>query len=214
MMKKVLTLIILLLMAYIFRGEILTAYARLFTVNNATDGADAMIIMSGNIDTRPAYAAELYHKGYAKRVFLTHEKNWLGDLSPYVEARNLYAHHALLKAEIPVEFLPGRHPEGAMSTLDEVYDVVDFLKQNEKILHIILVTDTPHSYRTHYIFNRIFKENGLGHIQLEVAAAPNDIFNEENWYQTEKGVVFYIEESIKVPFYWLNLADKNLVVPR
>ena len=213
-MKKILFLIILILLAYIFRGEILSSYARLLTVNNATDGADAMIIMSGNIDTRPAHAAKLYHNGYAKRVFLTREKNWLGHLSPYVEARNLYARQALLREKVPVEFLPGKHPEGAMSTLDEVYDVVDFLKQNNEIQHIILVTDEPHTYRTNYIFNKVFRQNGLGHIQLEMAAAPNDVFNETNWYQTEKGVVFYLEETIKIPFYWLNLADKNLVVPR
>ena len=213
-MKKILFLIILLLLAYIFRAEILSSYARLFTVNNAIDGADAMIIMSGNIDTRPAYAAELYHKDYAKRVYLTREKNWQGQLSPFVEARNSYARKALLEDGVPVEFLPGRHPEGAMSTLDEVHDVIDFLKQNKEFLHIILVTDAPHSYRTHYIFEKVFRENGLAHIQLEIAAAPNDVFDDSNWYQTEKGLVFYIEETIKVPYYWLNLADKNLVVPR
>ena len=122
------------------------------------------------------------------------------------------------KSEDQINFTPINHATFVIQTQEKTI-VVDPVGEADRFStfpspDIILVTDTPHSYRTHYIFNKIFKENGLGHIRLEVAAAPNDIFNEENWYQTEKGVVFYIEESIKVPFYWLNLADKNLVVPR
>jgi uncharacterized SAM-binding protein YcdF (DUF218 family) len=213
-MKKFLVFIIIILLLYISRADLLAAYARLFTVNTATEGADAMIIMSGNIDTRPAHAAKLYHEGYAKRVFLTVEKNWHDQLTPYVEARNTYARRFLLDSSVPVEWLPSTHEEGAMSSMDEALDVADFLKNNPDIRHLIIVTDAPHTYRTLYAFNKVFEANGLGHIQLEMAAAPNDVFDESNWYTTEKGLIFYFEEPIKVLFYWVNMANSSLVVPR
>ena len=213
-MKKLLVFIILLLLLYIFRAQLLSGYARLFTVDTATQGADAMIIMSGNIDTRPAYAAKLYHEGYARRVFLTQEKNWHGHLSPYVEARNAYAELQLLESKVPVEILPTTHDEGGMSSYDEAIDAADFLKKNPGILHLIVVTDMPHTYRTYYAFNKVFQANGLDYIQLEMAAAPNDVFDESNWFTTEKGIMYYLEESIKVLMYWLDLQNPSLVIPR
>jgi len=213
-MKKFLVFIILLLLLYIFRVDLLTGYARLFTVNTATEGADAMIIMSGNIDTRPAYAAKLYHQGFAKRVFLTVEKNWHDELTPYVEARNTYARRYLMELNVPVEWLPSTHAEGAMSSMDEALDTVDFLKKNPHVRHLIILTDAFHTYRTFYAFNKVFQANSLGHIQLEMAAAPNDVFDESNWFTTEKGLIYYFEESIKQLFYWANMANTSLVVPR
>lgn len=38
LMKKLLFFVILMLLLYIFRADLLTAYARLFTVNTATQG--------------------------------------------------------------------------------------------------------------------------------------------------------------------------------
>lgn len=213
-MKKLLLLIILLLLLYIFHAELLSAYARLFTVNTATEGADAMIVMSGNIDTRPDYAAKLYSQGYAQRVFLTHEKNWEGELSPYVQARNDYAFQHLEALGMPVEWLPTIHEEGNMSTMDEALDTVELLKNNPEIQHLILVTDAPHTYRTFFAFSKTFKANGLGHIQLEMAAAPNDVFDESNWFKTEKGLLYYFEESIKTLLYWISLDNTTLVDPR
>ncbi len=213
-MKKFLVFIIAILLLYIFHGDLLTAYARLFTVNTATEGADAMIVMSGNIDTRPAYAAKLFHEGYAKRVFLTVEKNWNNELSPYVEAKNAYAWRQLIELKVPVEWLPSTHEEGAMSSMDEALDTVDFLKNNTDVLHLIIVTDTPHTYRTFYAFNKVLKANNLGHVRLEMAAAPNKFFDESNWFETEIGLIYYFEESVKMLFYWANMANTSLVDPR
>lgn len=213
-MKKLLFFVIIILLLFIFRSEVLSAYARLFTVNTATQGADAMIIMSGNIDTRPAYAAKLYHDGYASRVFLTQEKNWNGKLSPYVEARNAYAEMELLKLRVPVEFLPSTFEKGGMSTFDEAYDTAEFLQKNPGIQHIIVVTDAPHTYRTYYAFNKVLEAKGLGYIQLELAAAPNEVFDESNWFTTEKGIIYYLEETVKILLYWLTSGSTDLVVAR
>lgn len=213
-MKKLLLFIILVLLLYIFRADLLTSYARLFTVNTATHGADLMLIMSGNIDTRPRYAADLYDQGYAYRVMLTREKNWEGELSPYVKARNYYAEQQLKELGVPIEFLPSIHKDGNMSSMDEARDLAAFLKQNPELQHVILVTDAPHTYRTHYVFDKIFAANGLGHVQLELAAAPNEVFDETDWYTTEQGILYYFTESLKMLVYWTGIDPATLVTAR
>jgi hypothetical protein len=170
--------------------------------------------MSGNIDTRPKYAAKLYHDGYANEVYLTSEKDWNGKLSPYVQARNAYAELQLLELKVPVQFLPTTFKDGTMSTFDEAYDVADYLKKNPAVLHIIVVTDAPHTYRTYYAFKKVFKAQGLDHIRLEMAAAPNEVFDETNWYTTEQGILYYLEESVKMLVYWFNMGSSTLVEPR
>ncbi len=197
---------------WFFRQPLLTAYAQLFTVNDATPGADMMVVLSGDIDVRPQYAAKLYHDDYALQVFLTREKNWMGYASPYVEARNHYAELWMLQNDVPVTFLPTIHKEGNMSTLDEVLDTLAYVKANPQIQHIIVVTDAFHSYRASYIFKKVFEVNGLEHIRIEMAAAPNAIFDETNWYKTEKGLEYYFDETIKTLMYWMGLANNPNII--
>jgi len=213
-MKKLLLLIIVLLLFYIFRAELLTGYARLFTLNTATPGADLMIVMSGNIATRPDYAVKLYNEGFADTVYLTQEKNWEGHLTPYVMARNDYAKMHMESLGVPVKLLPSIHEGEAMSTFDEAHDAAAFLDKNPDMRHVILVTDAPHTLRTEYTFVKAFKQYGLDNIQLEMAAAPNDVFDETNWFTTEKGILYYLEETLKMLLYWVGLGNSGLVTPR
>ena len=54
--------------------SILTAYAKFFTVNNATPGADVIVVLSGGKDTRIPHALKLFEEGYAPEILLTDEK--------------------------------------------------------------------------------------------------------------------------------------------
>ena len=52
---------------------LLTAYAKFFTVSNATKGADAIVVLAGGITTRFPRAVGLYKQGYAKQILLNVE---------------------------------------------------------------------------------------------------------------------------------------------
>lgn len=210
-MKKFLLLIIIILLLFIFRGHWLSAYAGLFTVNNATKGADMMVVLSGNIESRPAYAAKLFQQGYAKRLFLTQEKKRESPMAEYVKARNFYAEMMLRKGGVDVEWLPNVK-DGATSTFDEAYDLAAFLQQDTtNIQRVILVTDAFHTRRASLAFKKVLKNNGLGHIRLEMAASPNNYFDESSWYQHEKGLILYFEETLKILFYVFNTENTKLV---
>ena len=48
--------------------SILTNYAEFFTVNNATPGADAIVILSGGKATRIPHALNLFSEDYAPHL--------------------------------------------------------------------------------------------------------------------------------------------------
>lgn len=68
MMKKVFFYILIFLILIVFGiinyyPFLLTTYAEFFTVNNATKGADAIVVLSGNIETRFPRAVQLFKEG-------------------------------------------------------------------------------------------------------------------------------------------------------
>ena len=82
-MKKWLIVIILfsgVIAVSIFQyRSILTAYANFFTVNNATPGADVIVVLSGGKDTRIPHALKLFEEEYAPEILLTDEKKGISD---------------------------------------------------------------------------------------------------------------------------------------
>ena len=86
---------------------------------------------------------------------------------------------------------------GATSTFDEAYDLLAFCNK-ENLTHIIIVTDSYHTRRAFYAFNKVFEGSN---IKVEVSAAPNEIFNEEDWWFSDRGISAYILAPIKFVVY-------------
>jgi len=187
----------------------LQSYAKLFHIDNASKGADCILILSGNPETRPDKAAQLMQKNYASKLYHTDQKSRnknhqeiLGH--PFDKAKKILATYNLSADIIPST------KGGATSTFDEAYDFSVFL-QEHPMNHIILVTDAFHTARAHYAFKKILDLNGFKNIRIEMAAAQNDLFNESNWWHSERGVSAYILEPIKYLFYIFNTSNTKLI---
>lgn len=201
-MKKKIILIILpivLFIVIISQYEFfLIQYARFFTINNGTKGADAIVLLSGGMSTRAPYAIELYKKNYAPLILITDEK------LPNPAMRKLYLSSYekvqrianYLKVEVPLVALKS-FKGGATSTFDEAYDL-KLYSEKHNYRHLILVTDDFHSRRALYAFNKVFKKSD---IQIECMGVKNAIFNEYNWWRSDKGISAYILEGIKLFVY-------------
>lgn len=187
---------------------LLTRYALLFSVNNATKGADALVVLAGGIIPRLPYAIELYQKGYAPCIILTEARHpnprfkpaWNGEwsIAPGVIK--------VLNAEVSVVYLPSLKKGGVTSTFDEAYDLRDYCLKH-KFHHLIIVTDMYHTRRALLAFKKVLADTG---IQIEAAGAPNDMFSESNWWQSDAGISAYIMEGIKYAVYFI--TDKNVAL--
>jgi uncharacterized SAM-binding protein YcdF (DUF218 family) len=190
--------------------SILTGYARFFTVNNLTpDSNAAILILSGGPFTRIPKALELYKQGYGKRLLLTTEQPLNPKVSHLVLTNEQIAQEISKSLSVPATFesVPS-FKGGATSTLDEAHDLLPYCIKNN-IKHLIIVTDAFHTRRALYAFKNIFQNND---INIEAAAAHNEIHNEGNWWRSDRGIAAYLLEPIKFAVYFL--SDKNVTFIR
>ena len=188
---------------------LLTGYANFFTIDNPTYGKDAAIVtLSGGRITRVPKALELYEKGYGNRLFLTTERS-LNSRTAHLfstneQKANKIAH--ALNIQVEFEVVPSLKG-GATSTFDEAYDLLA-LCSKEKLKNLIIVTDSFHTRRALYAFKKVFRGSG---ITVEASAAPNEIFNEENWWHSDRGISAYLLEPIKFAVYILSSKNVSFV---
>lgn len=181
----------------------------MFRMDDATKGADCVLVLSGNAKTRPDHAALLVKEGYSKKIFLTQARA-LSTKHPDIILQPVDISKKILATyNLKADIIPSTKG-GATSTFDEAYDFVNFLKKNH-LKRVIIVTDSFHTARAYYAFRKILDLNGFKNVQLQMSAAPNNVFNEENWYTTELGVSSYVLEPIKYIFYIFHNTNTNLV---
>ena len=188
--------------------SILTAYAIFFTVNNATPGADVLVVLSGGKDTRIPHALKLFEEGYASEILLTDEKKRNIRFSHLFPTNEMIAKAMIEELGISVLVSTIQSQKGgATSTFDEAYDLLK-LSENKKYRHLILVTDAFHTRRAYHAFQTVFEDTD---IKIEMSAASNEIFNENNWWTSDQGISAYVLESIKYPVYLLSSRNVTFI---
>ena len=188
--------------------SILTAYAKFFTVNNATPGADVIVVLSGGKDTRIPHALKLFEEGYAPEILLTDEKKRNIRFSHLFPTNEVIAQTMIeeLEMSVPVSTIQSQKG-GATSTFDEAYDLLK-LSENKRYRHLILVTDAFHTRRAYHAFQTVFEDT---EIKIEMSAASNEIFNVNNWWTSDQGISAYILESIKYPVYLMSSRNVTFI---
>jgi uncharacterized SAM-binding protein YcdF (DUF218 family) len=188
------------------RAFLLTRYAQFFTVNSGTRGADALVVLSGDILTRLPRAIELYQQGYAPRIILTDPRERYTALRHMCSDEWSIAPSLIeeLHAAVTPVYLQSLKPGGVTSTFDEAYDLREYSIKNH-FKQLIIVTDTHHTRRALYAFQKVF--NGSG-INVEAMGAGNNIFDESNWWQSDTGIGAYLLEGMKYTVYLF--TDRNV----
>ena len=188
--------------------SILTAYAKFFTFNNATPGADVIVVLSGGKDTRIPHALKLFEGGYAPKILLTDEKKRDIRFSHLFPTNEMIAQAMIeeLEMSVPVNTIQSQKG-GATSTFDEAYDLLK-LSENKRYRHLILVTDAFHTRRAYHAFQTVFEDT---EIKIEMSAASNEIFNVNNWWTSDQGISAYVLESIKYPVYLLSSRNVTFI---
>ncbi len=210
--KKVLTLLILFLVGFsfllIFHSQLLTLYGTWFVVRNAQPGADAIICLSGDRETRTPECLRLWKNKFAPRLFVTQEKPKNKEFNQ-LELSHLEFAEAVtkrMKLDAKWELLPSLS-DGATSTFDEAEDALALAKA-EGWQRIILVTDEFHTRRSLLAFEKVFEGS---EVEVQVAGAPNEVFGVDDWWKSDRGILAYFGETIKYPIYLLWDHEPKLV---
>lgn len=186
-----------LLLVYVLRVSLLKAAADWLVVEDQLAAGDLVFLLNGEEETRPFHAAELVKDGWAPRVVLAQVKD-----SPTVEL-GLYPNPTavsvgmLEQAGVPAEDIIVLSDDLVSSTRDEAVALKQYLNQN-KVERVILVTSALHTRRSEWI---IQKTLAGADVELVVSPAVHYDFSVDNWWQSERGLVYLTNEYIKLLYY-------------
>jgi uncharacterized SAM-binding protein YcdF (DUF218 family) len=183
---------------FVFRARLLTSLAEAWMVNDPLVHADAIVVLGGGFENRPAAAAKLYYDGIASRILYM---NLPG--APRAKWGNLTSEQELTRQAL----LAGGVPESAMvvigekiaSTHDEVRAVQTWVRQTGAKT-IIIPTDMFHTRRVRWLFRKELQSEGVA---VAVRAVPPvEGFGVADWWHFKTGRGSFENEIIKLPYYW------------
>ena len=178
---------------------------------HSSEPYDAIIILSGNPLTRVPHALEIYQKGYIKSILITDMAKVNDKYSDLIPNQIDIAKSIIKmnKIDANIKIVPSLKG-GAGSTIDEAYDILEFAQINN-YKNIIIVTDKFHTARAYRTIKKIFRQNDA-YIEVNISGAENNIFNSQNWWQSDLGITNIFSEYIKsIAYLFIN---KNFALIR
>jgi uncharacterized SAM-binding protein YcdF (DUF218 family) len=194
-------LLLISLLAYTFRAQLLTDVARLLIVNDPLRPADIIFVLNGDVNTRPFLAAELFKRGLAGQIVIPQEENSpAAELGLYPNGTDVSI-QVMQKLGVPTEKITVIAVEGGVtSTRDEALVLRHYIDRYN-LQHIIVVTSAFHTRRARWIIEKTLSGSDA---TLMVAAAPHWKYDETNWWRQELGLIALANEYIKLLYYFVS----------
>ncbi|MEJ5370094.1 MAG: YdcF family protein [Bryobacteraceae bacterium] len=190
----------LLAVLWLARWRILAA-AGAFLVDAApAHPADLILLLNGDLDTRPAAAASLWKQNLAPRIAIARSESSRAVQLGLVPNVTDLAVEMLLRDGVPREAISELpFPGGVTSTFDEARALKEWLRVHPAP-RILVVTNAIHTRRARWIFSRELKDAG---VQLAFYAVPDRRYRLEQWWENEHGFLGVYNEYLKLLYYRL-----------
>ncbi len=193
-----LALLLLALAAYALRAPVLTGVARLLTVRDPVSRADLVLVLGGEVNTRPFHAAALYRRGVAPRVVLVRERSGPAVRQGLYPSRTDVSVLILRRGGVPDSAIVVLEPAGgASSTREEAGALREYLRSGGE-RKVVVVTNAYHTRRARLAIRRA--TSGLP-VEVLMSPAPAHGFTEADWWRSEDGLVAYFGEFVKLAVY-------------
>jgi uncharacterized SAM-binding protein YcdF (DUF218 family) len=161
--------------------------------------SDAIVMLSGGVESRMEEALSLYQDGYGKVIILTETGQQLENFD------------TLHSNDIRIQLLNNGIPGGNIlitdnvvnSTADEAY-AVKVLLTNQQFMSAIIVTDPYHTKRTSIVFQDIF---GDSPIKLIFRPVRGSWYTSRTWFLSKGGWKFTLTEYLKLAGYLLGIKE-------
>ncbi len=187
-------LLILALFLNIFHEPILNSAGSFLVVSDRLEKADIIRVLGGSPD-RYLYGADLFRRGYGKKIVFSFWDNYL----PLVQKS---------MSQIVKEYTKSQGvPEDAVlifdgvSTYQEAVITRDLIER-EGYKSVIVVSSPYHMRRASIIFDYVIGKRAKL-IYVPVPEAWTD-FRAEGWWRDEEAAVSVLHEYISIIYYYLN----------
>jgi len=170
--------------------------ADLWIISDTVTHADAAVVLGGGLDVRPFAAADLYRRGLVNKVLISQ----VGD-EPAVSLGVVLNHtesnrRVLLKLGVPADAI---ETFGTMNrnTIEEAFALSEWADRNNASSFII-PTEIFSARRVQYIFRR-----ELAIERIEVLSLDPPLYNKDDWWKTDTGLIAFQNEILKYIYYRL-----------
>ncbi|MGI8892544.1 MAG: YdcF family protein [Bacteroidia bacterium] len=200
MLRKILisiaVLFLFLFIIFLLRTPILKAAGNYLIKEDLLEKSEAIFVLSGDPYDRGRQAQILFEKGYAPVVIATgenvsHNLKALG--IDYAES-DLTRHYLINNGMDSTYIVMIRK---GTSTIEEASVIIDYAKVNS-LNKVIVVSSLFHTRRIHAFYHPLFKK---ANIDLIVQGAPSSLYNEQEWWTKEDGMIMVNNEYVKLAFY-------------
>jgi uncharacterized SAM-binding protein YcdF (DUF218 family) len=172
------------LVGWLQRESLLQEAANLWIVSDPLTYSDAIVVLGGAYQTRPPAAAELYRRGLANKVLVSHPSDYQRDRA------------ALLKLGVPASAIEA-FGKANTNTREEAFALREWAERNAASAFII-PSEPFMTRRVRWIFRRQFSG---GPIRIEVQPLDTPDYSLEGWWKTDKGSIAFKEEILKYLYY-------------
>lgn len=190
--------LLLVLLAWVWRGNLLVGIAKVWVVNDPPSHVDAIVVLGGGEQSRPFRAAELYRAGLAPQILLIKNEERPTDHMSITIGSNEVNRRVLLANGVPESAITIVGENNVHNTYEESIALRDWL-QSHRLTTILIPTDLFHTRRTSWIFRRAVSP---AHTKVSVMAIDNG-FTSSNWWTSEDGLISFQTELGKMIFYRL-----------
>jgi uncharacterized SAM-binding protein YcdF (DUF218 family) len=172
------------LIGWLGRESFLQKAADLWIVSDPLTRADAIVVLGGNSETRPPAAADLYRRGLANKVLISHWSDCQLN------------HAALLKLRVPASAIEAFGKE-ATNTREEAVALREWAERNAASVFVI-PSEPFFARRVQWVFRREFSGTPVT-IEVQPLDAPG--YSREGWWKTEHGSSAFQSEILKYLYY-------------
>lgn len=203
MIKKIFFTMVLL----IFIGFALGSLGKIFDVSVDVDAkpVDIIVSLGGDNGTRIKKTLLMYENNMSKsdKIIITGVDNFDLTMKIYeLEWRASYLEKKGIKIDNII------FNSQADNTIEEIYFIKEYMKNNN--LHsVMFISDGPHSKRISFFASDVANYEDAN-INYTVVATENDWWNKNRYYTNPKAIIFVINESIKLTYYYIQYILGNL----
>jgi uncharacterized SAM-binding protein YcdF (DUF218 family) len=176
----------------------LTGLAALLDASEPPRAADAIVVLGGDAEARPFTAAALYRAAYAPQVLLFRHAPDAAVAWGVAGTEDALYRKVLITEGVPDAAILTL-PEAVDSTADEAQALRRWLTQQPHKPRLLVVTAREHTRRVAWLLRRVLPAP----TQITLIAAPHPRYDALDWWHTDFGLLRYLHELIKSPYYWL-----------
>jgi uncharacterized SAM-binding protein YcdF (DUF218 family) len=162
--------------------------------------ADLILVLMGEPEIRPQAGAVAVKNHIAPRLMMITSQLSPLEEAGFIPSEDKIAMESIRRTGLPLNQVQIVSDFGrATSTMDEALAFRDWLRAGgSDIKRLVIVTSWPHTSRAGWTFEKILAGTGITVELLPVEEIP---FSSDNWWHSERGMLFVFEEYIKYGRY-------------